>query len=110
MAYINHQDLATLNELLSDNLTAWEGEEDSVKEEHADLIERLKAFDEKMVQINEVADEGLCDEARALYGSDEIEVDDQSVGVSHADDGSWVNAWLWVPNAEEDEDEEGGDA
>lgn len=30
---------------LDDNLTAWEGEEDSVKEEHAELIERLNELD-----------------------------------------------------------------
>lgn len=30
--------------LLSENLTAWEGEEPSVQEEHAPLIERLRVF------------------------------------------------------------------
>lgn len=29
--------------VLGDSLQAWEGEEDSVKEEHAELIERLRA-------------------------------------------------------------------
>jgi CII-binding regulator of phage lambda lysogenization HflD len=32
-------------ELLSDNLMAWEGEEESVQEEHAELIERLQAWE-----------------------------------------------------------------
>ena len=31
-------------DLLSDSLTAWEGEEESVKEEHEDLISDLRAF------------------------------------------------------------------
>lgn len=35
---------AVAMELLTDNLTAWEGEEESVQEEHAPLIERLRAF------------------------------------------------------------------
>lgn len=107
MAYINHVDLETLNALLADNLAAWEGEEDSVMAEHAELIERLRKFDDTLININEVADEGLRSEAAALYASDEIEIDDQAVGVSHADDGSWVNAWVWVPH---DDDEEDSDA
>ena len=37
----------TLIELLDDNLTAWEGEEDSVKDEHAELIARLQAYQPK---------------------------------------------------------------
>ena len=36
-----------LKGLLVDNLEAWEGEEDSVQEEHADLIERLQKFELK---------------------------------------------------------------
>lgn len=32
------------SELWDDNLTAWEGEEDSVKGEHAELIERLQSM------------------------------------------------------------------
>ena len=30
-------------DILSDNLDAWDGEEDSVREEHADLIEATRA-------------------------------------------------------------------
>ena len=30
-------------DILSDNLTAWDGEEDSVREEHAELIEATRA-------------------------------------------------------------------
>ena len=32
-----------LREALEDNLQAWEGEEESVREEHADLIEETRA-------------------------------------------------------------------
>ena len=32
-----------LREVLADNLQAWEGEEESVREEHADLIEETRA-------------------------------------------------------------------
>lgn len=98
MAYINHVDLAELNDLLNANLTAWEGEEDSVKDEHADLIERLYAFDKKLEAINNVAEEPLLERARSKYATDELEIDDQAVGVSEGDDGTWVNAWVWVPH------------
>lgn len=104
MAYINHQDLALLNELLNDNLTAWEGEENSVKSEHRDIIKRLREFDEKhLPMINSLATQEECDKAREIFCkgwgefADEIEIDDQANGVSRADDGVWVNAWVWVP-------------
>lgn len=44
---IDGQKLVELQYLLADNLEAWEGEEDSVQEEHADLIERLQKFELK---------------------------------------------------------------
>jgi hypothetical protein len=34
--------------------------------------------------------------ARSLYGSDDIEVDGDAK-VSRANDGVWVQAWVWVP-------------
>lgn len=39
--------------------------------------------------------------AEELYGSDEIEFDDDA-RVSHADDGYWVGAFVWVPVDEEE--------
>jgi hypothetical protein len=43
--YINRTQLTELEELLEDNLSAWQDEEDSVKDEHSELIERLEALD-----------------------------------------------------------------
>lgn len=40
--------------------------------------------------------------ARAIYATDEVEIDD-TPSVSIADDGVWVSAWVWVPNGDEDE-------
>lgn len=37
--------------------------------------------------------------------SDDIEIDDNPA-VSIAENGTWVNAWLWVPMPDEDEAEE----
>lgn len=108
MAYINHKDLEALNALLADNLIAWEGEEDSVKEEHAELIERLQQLD--LSAVNDHADEDLIERARSIYQAghgpfaDEIEIDDYAVGVSRGDDGTWVNAWVWVRNDDDEDD------
>jgi uncharacterized protein YgfB (UPF0149 family) len=49
MPFISDAKLAELTELLDDNLTAWEGEEDSVKEEHEELITRLENFELQIV-------------------------------------------------------------
>ena len=36
--------------------------------------------------------------ARTLYGTDDIEMDDNAT-LSVADDGVWVSAWVWLPGA-----------
>jgi hypothetical protein len=38
----------------------------------------------------------LRNTARELYGSDDIEIDDDAK-ISEADKGTWVAAWVWVP-------------
>ena len=42
-----------------------------------------------------MTNEELIKLARATYGSDDIEIDDNAV-VSCADDGAFVQAWVWV--------------
>ena len=56
-----------------------------------------------------VADDDLVDQARSMYADpsdNSIEIDDYAVGVSRADEGAWVNAWVWVP--EPDPEDMGG--
>ncbi len=48
----------------------------------------------------EVATQALRDKAHEIYGSDDIEIDDEGVGTAEADGGIWVAAWVWV--ADED--------
>lgn len=36
------------------------------------------------------------DEARSLYERDDVNIDDDAL-VSRADEGVWVQAWVWVP-------------
>lgn len=51
----------------------------------------------------------VIDRARQMYAncghSDDIEID-SNAQVSETDDGTWVQAWVWVPNEEDDEDED----
>lgn len=49
------------------------------------------------------ADPALRDRAVAEYATDEIEIDDVAY-ISQANDGTWVSAWVWVPNEDEDDD------
>jgi hypothetical protein len=39
----------------------------------------------------------------AVSSNDDIEVDDDAA-VSVADDGAWVQAWVWVPNIQDGQD------
>lgn len=39
------------------------------------------------------------DAARNLYASDEVEIE-ADAGISEADGGVWVQAWVWVPGGE----------
>jgi hypothetical protein len=38
---------------------------------------------------------GEIEEARAQYGSDDIEIDDDA-STSPGDAGTWVSAWVWI--------------
>ena len=49
-----------------------------------------------------MTDEEAIEAARAIYCDDDIEIDDLDVKVSRADDGVWVQAWVWVQNEEEE--------
>lgn len=44
-------------------------------------------------------------EAKDTFGSVDIEIEEYAA-VRLADDGAWVEAWVWVPKAEDEEDEE----
>ena len=53
-----------------------------------------------------VASPGLREIAHDEYGSDEIEIDDEGAGTAPGEGGIWVQAWVWVADDEEEEDEE----
>lgn len=49
------------------------------------------------------ADEELIARAKELYQNDDCEVDTGAL-TSEADDGIWVQAWVWVPNKDTESD------
>lgn len=57
----------------------------------------------------EQSDDDLRQAARAAYGSDDIEIDDNAI-VSRGDDGAFVAAWVWVPFAEDEDSDEDDDS
>lgn len=47
-----------------------------------------------------VVEPGLRALAVELFGDDECEIDDEGAGISPTDDGTWVQAWVWVSREE----------
>lgn len=76
-------------------------------------LDDVPALKGAMAELREVfakVDErrsALISQARAQYCNDDIEIDDEPE-LSETDDGAWVAAWVWVANAEieEEPDEE----
>ena len=52
-----------------------------------------------MTTEGKLATESQISQARAIHGSDDLEID-RGAMVSETDDGFWVQAWVWVPNEE----------
>lgn len=52
----------------------------------------------------EVDDDAVYDQAASLYASDSIEIEYGGV-TSEADEGTWVQAWVWVAKEEEGADD-----
>jgi hypothetical protein len=63
-----------------------------------DAIACAEAIGLILAAKNDRASDELRTQAEALYGSDELEIDDVA-GTSEAEFGTWVQAWVWVPKA-----------
>ena len=48
------------------------------------------------------ADAEVIAKAKELYQNDDCEIDTGAL-TSEADNGIWVQAWVWIPNSETDE-------
>lgn len=55
-----------------------------------------------------LASDRLRAEADAAYGREDIEIDDYAA-TAPADDGTWVAAWVWMPNDEANDDDDEDD-
>lgn len=62
----------------------------------------IQAFDSPEIRASD-AERAAAEE---IHGSDEVEIDSDAL-VSHADDGYWVSASVWVPVEPSEQDEEG---
>lgn len=64
----------------------------------------LNAADALLKWVNDsLAGDELVACARAQWGTDDLNIDDDA-GKSEADEGVWVEAWVWLPNGEDDAD------
>lgn len=79
MPHIGQDALATIKRALT-----LQGEWDKALEEIAKLDEHAATDAERAA-------------AQDMHGSDEIEIDDDA-STSRADEGLWVQAWVWVPH------------
>lgn len=108
MPYLSHLNFDTVK-------TAVEG---ILAENTSEARQLLRDAQELLKQAHAaVASQGLRDLAHELYGSDEIEIDDEGAGTSPADgEGTWVQAWVWISHDElvehglEEDEEETDDA
>lgn len=53
--------------------------------------------------------EGTIQAARDNYASDDIEIDDTPL-LSPGEGGVWVSAWVWVPTADDEDDNDSTNA
>lgn len=102
MLCINGTDLAKIEQPLQELLH---------NRQHLDLHEDDRAMLETALKVCEevreiVASDEEREAAANLHATDDLEIDDEA-SVSRADDGYWVSAWVWVPERDEAEDEDG---
>lgn len=67
-----------------------------------EAFEHARKFLESATQPLTEHERSLSEKARDKYFTDDIEIDDplHPADFSHADDGSWVRAWVWIPDEE----------
>jgi len=95
--YINATDWPTVRTALESAAEAGLADAGTAVSQALDILDKAERG---------VADKALRDQAEDLHGSNEVEIDDEGAGTSPADGGTWVQAWVWVPIAEDDEAEE----
>lgn len=98
MPYLNHPDFTEAHAAIA---AAMDALSPSRNNEESDAYDLLNAAHIKMGKaIEGVASPELRNLAEELHGSNKIEIDDDGVGTSSSDDGTWVQAWVWVSREE----------
>lgn len=72
---------------------------------HANSAELAEQLATLLNRADGRADEHTLAEAIQLHASDVIQIDSDA-SISHADNGTWVQAWVWVPGEQDGHDEE----
>lgn len=85
---MTHQLLATLKNAES-FISGFE--DDPLQEGIPELLKSLRDTIERTTP----AEDHEIEAARDAYADDDLEIDDDAA-VSHADDGYWVSAWVWI--------------
>jgi len=91
MPYLNHIDYAKVRAAMESGLMFFAGADS------AQLAEALTLLDNAQ---DAVASPGLRELAHEIHGTDEVEIDDEGAGTSEADEGIWVQAWVWIGHDE----------
>jgi hypothetical protein len=73
----------------------------------SEVVEWLGTFVERVgweldigVEEGSLRTTAVLEEARALYQTEDVEIDDTGVRMLETDDGTWVSAWVFVPKGE----------
>lgn len=94
-----------LNKLTDAMMRAQSALRPATSDEAKDAVASLIVAQSIVVKVKDsAADPTLRAAAFEKYGSDDIEIDDE-VSASHGDDGSFVQAWVWIEREEEPEEE-----
>jgi len=66
--------------------------------EHGDLAGAVRKLDAAVNDPDLLATPEELDRARAIHGSDEVEIDEGALtSRCEEENGLWVSAWVWVP-------------
>ena len=103
MPYLSNEEFNEIKAVIGDTIENPALREHMIKEERDALY---KAFNLMKKARDGVASPELRQAAEDEYGTDEIEIDDEGAGTAPGEGGIWVQAWVWVADDEEEEDEE----
>lgn len=67
-------------------------EEETMTTKEAELVDDLQPAGPELIEA-----------ARERYETDDIEIDDNAKAARGDDPGTWVQAWVWVPDVEGDD-------